>query len=650
MATGVGPSSSASAKQCSHEISDDDLNIVSNALHPMAGKYLMFGIQIGVKMSEIKNIPRMITNPDECLLEVLSLRLKQIPSLTWNDIHTALVSNSVGEVKLANEIKKKYGHLFSPDPSSSQAALEEESGSFVLEKGTRKRRTASRRKHGTQVSVKGSCAEISEGGCERKRYKKSSKGKKRCHPLKKRGRTKSQYFGRFAKKRSKQDKKVTEREVAHEKEGGSEAGVDSEGNVKEAKKQTKSRVSPAEKQRNDESESEASSENEISSDIEMGMHLLQNQQIEMKRKRKGGDIRRKSKHQRYSLMKKKRQVRQESSSSSRKRRSVNRRKHGTQVSIEDSAEEVREGAYENKWCKKSSKGKKRCHPFKKGGRTKGKYFGHFAKKRSKQDNKVTEREVVHKKEMSSSASEAGVDSEGIVKEAKKQTESRVSPAEKQRNDESESSEANSENEMSSDTEWSMCLSQNQQVVVKRKRKGGDIRRKFKRQKEERQVGQDSSSSSSEIDDSSPECDINFSENETKELRKVFRCFFGKLCCVIKDPVETAAELQAKRVISQSTMESILRSPESNQEKAIGLVKALEKRIKCRLDRIFTIISVFQHNKLLENAGREMWIETGWHFYLSFHLLKFVCVHPSPESTCVNCLYSYAYLLLYWAYR
>ena len=430
MATGVGPSCSASAQKRSHELGENDLKVVYNALHPMAEKYLFFGIQIDVKMSEIKKIQRLNINHNECLLEILSIRLKQIPSLTWNDIHTALVSESVGEGKLADKIKKEYGHLFSPDPSSSQAALEEESESDVLEKGIRKR-SASRRKHDTLVSIEGSGEEISKGGYESKRYKKSSKGKKRCHPLRK------------------------------------------------------------------------------------------------------------------------------------------------------------------------------------GGRTKGKDFWHFVKKRSKQDKKIAEREVAHEKEISSSASEAGVDSEGIVKEAKEQTKSRVSPAEKQRNDESESSEASSDNEISSNIERSMYLPQNQQVQIKRKRKGRDIRRKSKHQQcRQRQVGQESSSSSSEIDDSSPECDINFSETETKGLRKVFRCFFGELCCVIKDPVETAAKLQAKRAISQSTMESILRSPESNQEKAIALVKALEKRIKCRPDRIFTIIGVFQQNKLLENAGREMWIETG----------------------------------------
>ena len=416
MATGVG---SASAKQRSHELGEDDLNTVYEALHPIAKKYLFFGIKVNVKMNEIEKIQSISTDPNECLLKVLSIRLKQMPSLTWNDIHTALLSKSVGEGKLAEEIKKEYGHLF-----------------------------------------------------------------------------------------------------------------------------------------------------------------LATKPVPQEGKRK---------------------------------RSASRRKHGTQVHIENSGEDTGEGN-ESKRYKKSSKGKKRYYPFKKSGGTKGKYFAHFAKKCFKQD-KVTEKEMAHEKEISSSASEAGVDSEGIVKEAKKQTQPRVSPAEKQRNDDSESSEASSENEISSDTERSMCLLQNQQVEMKRKRKGRDIRRKSKHQryslmKKDRQVVQESSSSSSEIDDSSPECDINFSETETKELRKVFKCFFGKLCCVIKDPVETAAELQAKRAISQSTMESILRSPESNQEKAITLVKALEKRIKCRPDRIFTIISVFQQNKLLENSGREMWIETG----------------------------------------
>ena len=143
----------------------------------------------------------------------------------------------------------------------------------------------------------------------------------------------------------------------------------------------------------------------------------------------------------------------------------------------------------------------------------------------------------------------------------------------------------------------------------RKRKSPEkaYKRKIKRRRRERQ---ESSSSSSESGDSSPECDMmrNISESETKELRKVFKCFFGKLCREIKDPVEMAAELQKKRLLSQLKMKEIMRSPESRQEKAIILVTAVQKKIKSRCDRIFRIIQFFSLH--LEDLGREMWIKTG----------------------------------------
>ena len=120
---------------------------------------------------------------------------------------------------------------------------------------------------------------------------------------------------------------------------------------------------------------------------------------------------------------------------------------------------------------------------------------------------------------------------------------------------------------------------------------------------------ESTSSSSETDDSSRESDMmrNISESETKKLRKVFKCFFGKLCCEIKDPVKMAAELQAKRLLSQSTMEKILTTPDSRQEKVIILVRSLQRRIKSRPDRIFGIVKFFMR---IEAIGKEMWLETG----------------------------------------
>ena len=38
------------------------------------------------------------------MCEVLDVRLKQLPPLTWNDIDKALRSKTIGEQKLANEI------------------------------------------------------------------------------------------------------------------------------------------------------------------------------------------------------------------------------------------------------------------------------------------------------------------------------------------------------------------------------------------------------------------------------------------------------------------------------------------------------------------------------------------------------------------
>ena len=86
------------------------------------------------------------------------------------------------------------------------------------------------------------------------------------------------------------------------------------------------------------------------------------------------------------------------------------------------------------------------------------------------------------------------------------------------------------------------------------------------------------SSSTETDDSSPESEMlrNLSEPETKNIIIVFKSFFGRLCLAIKDPVETAAQLQVKHLLSRSTMESIITSPESQQVRAITLVGALTK--------------------------------------------------------------------------
>ena len=166
---------------------------------------------------------------------------------------------------------------------------------------------------------------------------------------------------------------------------------------------------------------------------------------------------------------------------------------------------------------------------------------------------------------------------------------------------------------------SPSTSQEEQQVQKRKSKHESDRERRKivvKRKEAREK----ISSSSATDDSSPESEMlrNLTQSETKALVKVFKCLFGRLCCAIKDPVETAAQLQAKHLISCSTMENIITSPESQQVKAITLVRALDRKIKPRPDKIFTVTKVFLENEILQNVGRQLWTETG---ILAMNLLQ-----------------------------
>ena len=149
-----------------------------------------------------------------------------------------------------------------------------------------------------------------------------------------------------------------------------------------------------------------------------------------------------------------------------------------------------------------------------------------------------------------------------------------------------------------------------------RRKSKHARYHRKRKERHRERGrQESSSSSSDSANSSPECDKNLSESESRKLKRLFKCAFGRLCRAITNPDEVAAELQAKRLLSRSTTERILTSPESKQGKAIFLVRALARRIKPRPDRVFTAIEVFLSSEGLQDIGAEMKIKAG---KLAFH--------------------------------
>ena len=119
-----------------------------------------------------------------------------------------------------------------------------------------------------------------------------------------------------------------------------------------------------------------------------------------------------------------------------------------------------------------------------------------------------------------------------------------------------------------------------------------------------------SSSSTETDGSSPECDYNISETESKGLRNIFKRFFGRLCFLMNEPVELATHLQIKNLIQYSVMNELLVSPESQQAKAISLVRDLQKQIKSRPAKLFTIVEVFLQNAALKEPCKEMLQEIG----------------------------------------
>ena len=167
MATGTGPCRSAPADQSHqnpHELSEDDLRVVFKALHSVAEKYKFLGVEMNVKMNEIKKIQSQCSDPGECLLEVLSVRLRQIPPLTWRDIDTALRSDTVGEPLLADRIRRKYRHLYSPNPSF-EASFDQEQGRKMSKITKNKKKAKYAKKYMQQDSDK----EVSES----ERYRES---------------------------------------------------------------------------------------------------------------------------------------------------------------------------------------------------------------------------------------------------------------------------------------------------------------------------------------------------------------------------------------------------------------------------------------------------------------------------------------------
>ena len=101
------------AKSClaappSKGLREGDLINVYEALHPVRKKYDFLGLHFGMSKTEIDSIEADQSDSVKCLLEILSVRLKKAPALTWGDIDKALRSKSIGEHLLANELQQTH--------------------------------------------------------------------------------------------------------------------------------------------------------------------------------------------------------------------------------------------------------------------------------------------------------------------------------------------------------------------------------------------------------------------------------------------------------------------------------------------------------------------------------------------------------------
>ena len=139
--------------------------------------------------------------------------------------------------------------------------------------------------------------------------------------------------------------------------------------------------------------------------------------------------------------------------------------------------------------------------------------------------------------------------------------------------------------------------------------------KHRKKKKRERIERDSSSSISDTesdDSSSQEHDElkNLSRAESKQFKRIYTKFYGKLCCLIENPVEIAADFQMRGFISRSVMRKLCTPLYSQQEKTNQLIDAVYERIQSNPGRIYSFIELLLCSVGFENIGRQMWKEIG----------------------------------------
>ena len=589
MATG-----SSKAASPTTELGEKDLAELHKVLFPARIQYKSFGLQIGVGVDEIACIEKMNQDPGHCLLEILTARLRKSEPLTWNDIDAALREECVGLGSTANDIRKRYPHLFTP--TASEHGHEKQ----VNFEKKRDEKDAHHHHHEHTVKSEDILEEEQKGSDHQARV---SKERERSSEYYEGMRVGQDAKGKSTESSNKETYHKT-RSKPPRKEADGRDGKRKVVSEKKAKKATapplKRKLPSSEMAQTDsgDGESDESSEDEsVQYPKRLKFEETQSFSHDSDKQVYGkGSVGWKGKSPRTAGVK-------------RSLKSISRRRYGTQRGGIES-KDVRSVQSQAPFSGYESKQKIPSHP--------------LPKQKSKAEC-ASEHLLSSEEEMPSSSLVLSRPSKtssvlGGIEMSSERSDSESSSREQEEPDTPEerrrkriretgdtplasdpSSYPTSENETRrkyGDSEWQ-----------RRKAKHARYHRRGRERHRERER-QEGSSSSSDSADSSPECDRILSESERRKLKKLFKCAFGRLCRDITNPAYVAAELQAKRLLSRSTTESILSSPDSRQAKAIFLVRSLARRIKPRPDRVFTAIEVFCSSEGLKDIGKEMKIKAG----------------------------------------
>ena len=94
---------------CVLSVGQEDLKSLHSELHLVSDEWFSIGVQLQVPIGTLRCIRSDIHTVADCLLEMLTVWLKQInPPPTWNNLIKALESPPVGEGLLAQQLRDKY--------------------------------------------------------------------------------------------------------------------------------------------------------------------------------------------------------------------------------------------------------------------------------------------------------------------------------------------------------------------------------------------------------------------------------------------------------------------------------------------------------------------------------------------------------------